>query len=96
MEFERVTVTGLPLGAVRITAGALSALLEAGDTPLPYLHRHASGDWGELSDEDRAANAEAVTQGERIVSAYSTPAGLLWIITEWDRSATTILLPDEY
>lgn len=61
------------------------------------LARHAAGDWGDLCGEDRAANDRAVAVGARILSAYHTPEGVkLWIITEADRSATTILLPEEY
>lgn len=61
------------------------------------LRRHLSGDWGELGDEDKEANEGALLDGERLFSAYTSP-GLppIWIITERDRSATTILLPDEY
>jgi len=61
------------------------------------LRRHARGDWGELGDEDRAANDRALTDGTRLLSAYRTKAGTkFWIITEADRSATTVLLPEEY
>jgi hypothetical protein len=63
---------------------------------LPYLLRHLSGDWGEMDSEDRAANEWALGQGGRLFSAYDTPAGRLWVITEADHSATTFLLPDEY
>lgn len=61
------------------------------------LRRHLTGDWGELDDEDKEANERALLDGERLFSAYKTP-GMppIWIITEWDRSTTTILLPDEY
>lgn len=60
------------------------------------LDRHLSGDWGDLDDEDKAANDEAVRRGFRILSAYNTPEGKYWVITEADRSTTTILLPEEY
>jgi len=61
------------------------------------LRRHLSGDWGELCNEDKEANETALLDGDRLFSAYKSP-GLppIWIITERDRSATTILLPDEY
>jgi hypothetical protein len=61
------------------------------------LRRHASGDWGEVCKEDREANDEALVRGGRLLSAYEAP-GLpkVWIITEADRSATTVLFPDEY
>jgi len=61
------------------------------------LRRHARGDWGELGEEDRQANDLAVKHGARLLSAYHTKAGIkFWIITEADRSATTVLLPEEY
>ena len=61
------------------------------------LRRHARGDWGDLDDEDRKANDRALQEGSRLFSAYKTKAGVkFWIITEADRSATTVLLPDEY
>ena len=59
--------------------------------------RHRQGDWGEVCGEDWELNDEAVENGTRILSAYRTAKQeRLWIITEWDRSVTTILLPDEY
>ena len=63
-----------------------------------YLHRHHCGDWGdELCAEDKAANEQALKDGSRLLSCYRTPAGdRLYIITEWDRSMTTIMLPSEY
>ena len=62
------------------------------------MQRHVTGDWGELSEEDRRENELSVKEGFRILSAYKLPrTGVkLWIITEADRSATTLLLPDEY
>lgn len=61
-----------------------------------YLNRHMQGDWGDLCAEDKRANDTAVSSGARILSAYQTPLGKLWIITEADRSVTTFLLPEEY
>ena len=58
--------------------------------------RHASGDWGDMCEEDKASNDYALAHGERIFSAYEKDDKKIWIITEWDRSATTILFPDEY
>ena len=87
----------VPLGRLVATPGALRALEEAGQSPAEFLDRHVIGDWGEVCDEDKQANNEALDQGLRILSAYRTRNGTkLWIITEADRSATTILLPDEY
>lgn len=61
------------------------------------LRRHARGDWGDLGEEDRQANERALTDGSRLFSAYHTESGTkFWIITECDRSVTTVLLPSEY
>ena len=86
------------LGRVVATPGALEALERAGVTPLRLLGRHETGDWGDLGDEDKAANESALLTGERILSSYNLPGTdeRIWIITEWDRSATTLLLPEEY
>ena len=65
----------------------------------PYLNRHLTGDWGDLSDEDKLSNQQALQYGERLFSAYeidSEGQKKLWIITESDRSFTTMLLPSEY
>ena len=58
--------------------------------------RYSLGDWGELCQEDWAQNDQAVVLGERVLGSYNTSAGTVWIITEWDRSATTFLFPSEY
>jgi hypothetical protein len=85
------------LGQVVGTPGALQALTEAGQLPAELLTRHVTGDWGDLCDEDKEENALSVEQGFRILSAYELNSGTkVWVITEADRSATTILLPDEY
>jgi hypothetical protein len=79
------------------TPGALDAIASSGDDPLDFLFRHLDGDWGELSPEDIAENELSLREGFRLLSAYSLRDGSkIWIITESDRSATTILLPDEY
>ena len=87
----------LVLGRVLATPGAVE-LIGAGVPLWKYLIRHACGDWGDLDEHDRAANARAVQYGgERVLSAYRVETGArLWIITEADRSATTLLLPSEY
>ena len=82
-------------GQIVATPGALS-LEEQGVNLLTYLHRHLNGDWGDLDEEDKTENDFSVNHGFRIMSAYNTPEGRLWIITEADRSATTFLLPSEY
>ncbi|WP_166831591.1 hypothetical protein [Thalassoroseus pseudoceratinae] len=87
-----------PLGQVVATPDALAALEEANESALPLLSRHQHGDWGDLCDEDRQLNDEAVKDGSRILSSYvlEATAQKVWIITEADRSSTTILLPQNY
>jgi hypothetical protein len=85
------------LGQVVTTSGALQALQKAEQGPSEFLDRHMNGDWGEVPEEDKRENEFSVQQGFRILSAYTTSAGdRLWIITEADRLATIILLPEEY
>ena len=86
----------LPLGRVVATPGALKLLSEIGEDPFDYLARHATGDWGDLCAFDRRENEIALRDGLRVLSSYEVPAGRVWIITEADRSVTTILLPEEY
>jgi hypothetical protein len=84
-------------GRLVATPGALAAIAESGQCPTDFLSRHLRCDWGDVSKDDAALNDAAVDSGERLLSAYTTlKAQRLWIITEADRSATTILLPDEY
>ena len=85
------------LGQTAATPGALEALAESGQTPDFFIARHQSGDWGEVDAEDQQANDQALIYGDRLLSAYRTLRGKkVWIITEADRSSTTILLPEEY
>ena len=86
----------LPLGRIVTTSRALKLLLEAGGHPFDYLARHATGDWGELCAFDRRQNEIALRDGYRVLSAYPVGREYVWIITEADRSVTTILLPEEY
>ena len=86
-----------PLGRIVATPGALAALAAAGQQPHEFLARHLRGDWGELSEEDRRENELSLRADFRLLSAYQTRLGeTLWIITEADRSVSTILLPSEY
>lgn len=86
-----------PLGRVVATPGALEALADAGQEPVDFLDRHACGNWGVVAEEDWALNDEALRRDHRLLSSYRLASGQkLWIITEADRSATTLLLPDEY
>jgi len=80
-----------------MTPGAIEALNRGGHSQLEFITRHAKGDWGEVCEEDKSANDQAVGREERLLSAYKTRRGeRVWVITEADRSATTILLPEEY
>jgi hypothetical protein len=82
---------------VLATPGALEALREAEQDPLELITRHVTGDWGQLCDEDKEENELSLKQGFRLLSAYELRAGVkLWVITEHDRSATTLLLSSEY
>jgi hypothetical protein len=75
----------------------LDALERCEETAAEFLHRHGVGDWGDVDDEDRAENELSVKEDFRILSAYHLRDGTkIWIITEADRSSTTILLPEEY
>ena len=87
-----------PLGQVVSTPGAIQALIEEGTGMTEFLLRHVTGDWGGLCDSDKRENDFAVTRELRILSAYtlSRTQVKIWVITEADRSATTILLPGEY
>jgi hypothetical protein len=91
-----MTAPRFPLGRVVGTANALERLNALGIDPLPLLRRHITGDWGDVGPEDRALNDEALADGGRLMSVYKLPAVTVWIITEWDRSVTTILLPEDY
>jgi hypothetical protein len=86
----------LPLGKVVATPGALKLLGKSGEDLFGYLARHATGDWGELCAFDRRQNEIALRDGYRVLSSYETMAGRVWVITEADRSVTTILLPEDY
>src|SRR2546421_1672213 len=93
----QTSVTRFVLGQTFITPGAEEALQIAGQTAIEFLRRHMTCDWGELSDDDAQENEFSLSEGFRLLSAYQTGKGQkLWIITEADRSATTILLPSEY
>jgi hypothetical protein len=91
------------LGRIVATPGALTALGNSGQDPAHFIALHAWGAWGEIDRDDREANDQAIAnEGDpdkqaRVLSAYDTTVGTrIWIITERDRSVTTILLPDEY
>jgi len=86
-----------PLGRLVATHGALVLIRSAGEDLLPMLlERHQLGDWGDVLPEDARENEFSVRHGFRIVSSYRVAGERLWVITERDRSATTLLLPSEY
>ncbi len=97
-----MTSVRFDLGQVVATPGALEALREAGQQAAEFLSRHLAGDWGDLDDEDRMLNDEALVDGSRILSAYATRTRTkLWVITEacdddGRRASTCLLLPEEY
>lgn len=85
-----------PLGQVVATPGALSLLDEAGVEPISLLMRHATGDWGEIDKHDAGENELGLREGFRVMSVYPVSERKVWVITEADRSVTTLLLPEEY
>lgn len=85
------------LGQVVATPDALEALEQTQVRAAEFLNRHMAGDWGELGEEDKAENELSVEKGFRILSAYTLSTGTkIYVITEADRSVTTLLLPEEY
>jgi hypothetical protein len=85
------------LGQIVETIGAHNTLAGASHLPAEFLLRHKHGDWGELPAEDIRENEWSLENGARLFSAYRTRTEeKLWVITEWDRSVTTLLLPEEY
>ena len=92
-----MTVGLFSLGQCVITSGAQSALESIHVVPGGLLERHQSGDWTGMTRHDQTANREAVKEGSRVFSAYNLASNVrVYVITEWDRSCTTILLPSEY
>lgn len=91
-------VSMFSLGNLVSTPAALSAFNEEGVLPLEYIRRHQMCDWGDLESSDKKLNDLAVTGGDRIFSAYVLPktSVKIWIITEHDRSQTTVMLPSDY
>ncbi|WP_449192815.1 hypothetical protein [Thauera sp.] len=96
--FDLASQVSFSPGQVVMTIGVDELVRQGRFNPAPYLRRHLHGDWGDLCDDDRQLNDAALKSGEdRLFSSYQVTPGLkLWIITEWDRSVTTLLLPSEY
>ncbi len=85
-----------PLGNVYLTVGAKEALEESNQLPNEFLARHQKGDWGIICEDDRQENKLSVKEGFRILAYRTLQDVKLWVITEADRSSTTVLLPSEY
>lgn len=85
-----------PLGHIVATPNALELLERHGANARDFLTRHQQGDWGDVDLEYAAINDHAVNNSERTFSVYKLGDGRIWIITERDRSVTTILLPEDY
>lgn len=84
-------------GQIVATPGALALLQRADKSLLEFLSRHFRGDWGDLCEDDKTENELSLKQGFRLMSSYPiTETEKLWIITEADRSVTTLLLPEDY
>jgi hypothetical protein len=95
MSLESLPMAKFRLGHIVSTPNALSQLTH--EDILAGIQRHQAGDWGEVDAHDRAANDGALRDGTRLFSVYRSAAGIrFWIITEADRSSTTILLPEDY
>ena len=95
MKADTIPVAVFRLGRIVATPNARQSITQ--DDILLGIQRHQAGDWGNLTDDNRAANDRALAQGGRIVSAYNATNGTkFWLITEADRSTTTILLPEDY
>jgi hypothetical protein len=91
------TIPLFPAGQIIATPGALALLEQANKSPLEILSRHLRGDWGDLCQEDRTENELGLKHGFRLMSSYRvSETETVWVITEADRSATTILLPTDY
>jgi hypothetical protein len=85
-----------PLGQVVATPAAIDRMAALGINGLELLARHQSGDWGDLSEADKRENEFSVPRRLRIFSSYGKGDERIWVITEADRSATTLLLPEDY
>jgi hypothetical protein len=91
------TIPLFPAGRIVATPGALALLQQIDKSPLEFLSRHLRGDWGDLCREDKTENELSLKHGFRLVSSYQvTETDKLWVITEADRSVTTLLSPEEY
>jgi hypothetical protein len=85
-----------PMGQVVATPAVADHFAAHSINPMEYLNRHVRGDWGDVPPEDAAANQASIERGTRILSSYKLASEVVWIITEADRSSTTLLFPSEY
>lgn len=99
---KNTTFPVFPIGQTIITANAMHTLTEASSEVeatikiSQVINRHRSGDFGTVDSEDWNSNMRAVRDGDRILSEYDIDGIKVWVITEWDRSITTVLLPEDY
>ena len=100
MQTKSNSATYLPprftLGQIVATPAVLEHLERHGVNASEYLNRHVRGDWGDVPSEDAKENEFAVTRRLRLLSSYTIAGERVWIITEADRSVTTLLLPSDY
>lgn len=97
MEEKIIIESKFNFGNVVATTPLFEYCKARGFALFPYMVRHASCDWGDVFKEDWESNDEALKNGQRLLSEYKLPDGKrIWIITEWDRSATTLLFPEDY
>ena len=95
MSNNSVPIARFRLGQIVATPNALAHISQ--DEILSAIQRHQAGDWGDLDDHDSQVNESGLLHGGRLLSVYHSSAGLkFYVITEWDRSVTTVLLPEDY
>ena len=95
MSVEAHSIAKFRLGKIVSTPNALSQLTQ--EDILTGIRRHQAGDWGDVDSHDRQANDRALIERTRLLSVYHAVSGIrFWLITEADRSATTVLLPEDY
>ena len=83
-------------GTIYVTIGVRESINNETHRVIPLIRRHLNQDWGDVCEEDKQSNNQALINGGRLLSSYTLDDETIWIITEADRSATTILLPSEY
>ena len=89
-------MSGFTAGAIYVTVGVIESINNETHRVIPLIRRHLNQDWGDVCEEDKQSNNQALINGGRLLSSYKLGEETIWIITEADRSATTILLPSEY